>query len=114
MLTGVISESYRDAAGRTKDGVSGYLTGYYGGRNSKTSLVLRLLELELSEPGRATADVLSAVAREPLDWDGVQWERIAADEVDAMVWHLDLVDEGEGSWKVVNVSWRAAQPDDLG
>ncbi len=106
-LKAIVSERYKDAAGRDKRDLTGMMTGYYL-RQGTIHLLLHVRELDFPEPGAAQAEVLAAMARTPvLDWD--ELPRIRAD---AYVFELALAEE-DGDWRVVDAAWRPATADDL-
>jgi hypothetical protein len=100
----LISEDYRDAAGRDKTALKGVVLQYFLG-NEAIYVLTRIRELELADPpDAARVGVAAALAGAPIA-DAGELETLNAD-----LFRFDLVlaREEDGEWRARSARWRRA------
>ncbi|MCP5426217.1 MAG: hypothetical protein H6970_14280 [Gammaproteobacteria bacterium] len=102
-LTDFIDEQYRDRSGRGKRDVTRLLTLYLL-QNQSIHLFTRIKALSLTGPTRAQAEIVVAMAGQPIGGSG------GLDLAKADLYHFDLefIDRGGGDWKIFQAEWRQA------
>ncbi|MFI5317343.1 MAG: hypothetical protein ACHQ6T_16710 [Myxococcota bacterium] len=106
-LKAYVSESYKDAEGNDRRTVLGVATAHFM-RNSSVYVLMRVSELEIPEPGYASARALVALAGTPIANAGA----LLSVRADLYRFDLRLRDE-RGEWRVTSAAWQPASPSDF-
>lgn len=106
-LRQMISEKYADSQGQDKKTVEAVLR-YYFLRNESIHLLTRIRQIGFPRPDIAQADVMVAMAGQPIA-DAGQLERLRAD---LHRFEITLAREND-EWKVIRAEWRRAEPGDF-
>lgn len=103
-----IAENYQDAEGQDKRAIEGIVRYYFLGHQS-IHLYMRVRGIAFSEPNRAQAELLVAMAGEPIGGA----ENLRRLRADLHRFDVTLAREQDGEWKVIAASWRRAEPVDF-
>lgn len=106
-LRQMISEKYADSQGQDKKAVEAILR-YYFLRNESIHLLTRIRQIGFPRPDVAQADVMVAMAGQPIA-DAGQLERLRAD---LHRFEITLAREND-EWKVIRAEWRRAELGDF-
>ena len=106
-LRQMISEKYSDSQGQDKKAIEGILR-YYFLRHQTIHLFTRIREIAFPAPDHARADMMVAMAGQPIANVG-ELERLQAD---LHRFEINLVRE-QGEWKVTQAEWRRAEIGDF-
>lgn len=106
-LSGFISDDYADERGLDRGALRKTLRVVFL-RHRSIHLVSRVREIRFPRPDEARVSVLLAFASRPLPSE-------APLRLNADIYHFDLelVDEGRGSWRLTQASWRPARGSEL-
>lgn len=103
VLRQMVSEKYADSQGQDKKAVDAVLR-YYFLRNQSIHLFMRIRQISFPRPDLAQADVMVAMAGQPISGAG-DLERLRAD-----LHRFDITLAREnGEWKVTRAEWRRAE-----
>ena len=103
----MISEKYTDSQGQDKKAIEAILR-YYFLRNQTIHLFTRVREITFPAPDVARADVMVAMAAQPIAGVG-ELERVQAD---LHRFQINLARE-QGEWRVLRAEWRRAEIGDF-
>ncbi len=102
-LAKLVSEEYRDQAGRTKAEVLG-IVRYYFLRSGSVHILSKIRGIRVSERDHAEAELLVAVAAKPIG--GVEALRDLKAELHSL--RLEFGRQADGKWRVVSGERRSA------
>ncbi|BAV34417.1 hypothetical protein SCL_2128 [Sulfuricaulis limicola] len=103
VLRQMVSEKYADSQGQDKKAIDAILR-YYFLRNQSIHLFTRIRLINFPQPGVAQADVMVAMAGQPIS-GAEELERLRAD---LHRFEITLAREN-GEWKVIRAEWRRAE-----
>ena len=107
-IKALISETYRDERGNSKQNVASLVTLYFL-QNRSIYLLTRIDMLAVADSMQAEASVLVAMAGQPIGEASILTLARAA------LYRFDFTfaDEGEGDWKVMRATWQRAEAGDF-
>jgi len=107
-IKALISETYRDERGNSKQNVASLVNLYFL-QNRSIHLLTRIDMLVVADSLQAEASVLVAMAGQPIgDASLLSLARAAVYRFD-----FTFAKEGEGHWKVMRATWKRAAADDF-
>ncbi len=102
-LAKLVSEEYRDQAGRTKADVLGILR-YYFLRSDSVHILSKIRGIRVSDANHAEAELLVAIAAKPIG--GLEALRNLDAELNSL--RLEFVRQTDGKWRVASGDRRPA------
>ena len=107
-LKDLVSEQYADDDGHDRQAIAALLSFHFI-RHHSINLLTRVHAIAFPEPTRAETTIFVAMGGTPI----LVVDDLARVRADLYRFDFELVDEGDGDWRVTRAAWRRATREDF-